>query len=30
MELGQTNRLLGFPAAARLLIIHGDDFGALG
>jgi len=24
---GQTNRLLGYPADARLLIINADDFG---
>ncbi len=24
---GQTNRLLGYPAEARLLIINADDFG---
>jgi len=24
---GQTNRLLGYPASARLLIINADDFG---
>lgn len=24
---GQTNRLLGYPADARLLILNADDFG---
>lgn len=27
MSTGQTNRLLGYPADARLLIINADDFG---
>ena len=27
MKKGQTNRLLGFPSDARLLIINADDFG---
>ena len=27
MHTGQTNRLLGYPAEARLLIINADDFG---
>jgi predicted glycoside hydrolase/deacetylase ChbG (UPF0249 family) len=27
MQTGQTNRLLGYPADARLLIINADDFG---
>lgn len=27
MNKGQTNRLLGYPADARLLIINADDFG---
>ena len=27
MDMSQTNRLLGYPAAARLLLINADDFG---
>jgi hypothetical protein len=27
LNAGQTNRLLGTPADARLLIINADDFG---
>lgn len=27
MEKGQTNRLLGYPVDARLLILNADDFG---